>query len=276
MAKKNVRIGILAGLGVLALTGIPGTVEAQAPNVPFGWQPFLGCWQPDAGEEDQGMLCFAAVDGQIEMLTIAGGAITHREPFLADGLMRQIEQEGCSGAESARFSNDYRRIYTVSNIACQGQSPTRGTGIIFMASASEWVDVRTMQAEGEETRAWSQWYVRTDERGLNALGVQSGRDRGLRAAQSAMAFATAPITMEDVIDATDNVDEKAVEAWIAEVNQMFVGLDSEDLIELDDAGVSGDIIDVVVAVSFMYLPLPIWCSVECGIRQKFCPSVYLA
>ncbi len=251
MAKRNVSIGVLAGFGAaLALGGLPGGADGQAPNTRIGWQPFLGCWQADGADEELGILCFAAVGDQVEMLTIADGAITHREPFPADGQLRQIEEEGCVGTESARFSDDQRRIYTTSEIACQGQAPRSGTGIIFMPSAGEWVDVRSSQVRGEEAAAWVQWYVRTDESPLNELGIRSGRATGPLAVRGVASFTMAPITIDDVIDASESVDAKAVEAWIAEVSQEFAGLDSEDLLKLDAAGVSGGVIDVVVAVSF--------------------------
>ena len=251
MAKRNVSIGVLAGFGAaLALAGLPAGVDGQAPNTRMGWQPFLGCWQADGAEEDLGILCFAAVGDQVEMLTIADGAITHREGFAVDGQPRQIEQDGCVGTESARFSDDQRRIYTASEITCQGQAPRSGSGVIFMPSAGEWVDVRSSQARGEEATAWVQWYVRTNESQLNELGIRSGRATGPLAVRGVMSFTRAPITIDDVIDASENVDETAVEAWIAEVSQEFAGLDSEDLLKLDAVGVSGNVIDVVVAVSF--------------------------
>lgn len=251
MAKKKLSIGVLAGLGAaLALGGLPDGADGQAPNTRMGWQPLLGCWQADGADEALGILCFAAVGDQVQMLTISDGMITHREPFPADGRTREIEQDGCVGTESARFSDDQRRIYTVSQVACQDQTPRRGTGIIFMPSAGEWVDVRSSQAEGEDATVWVQWYVRTDEEQLNELGIQSGRATGPLAVRGVASFTMAPITIDDVVDASENVDDKAVEAWIAEVGQQFAGLDAEDLLTLDGAGVSGDVIDVVVAVSF--------------------------
>lgn len=251
MAKRNVSIGVLAGLGmVAALSAVPGVLSAQEGSVRMAWQPFLGCWQPDGAEAEQGLLCFVASGSQVEMVTIAEGEITHREPFAVDGQVRRFEQEGCEGEESARFSADHRRIYTASSVTCAGEPPRRGSGIIFMPAGDEWVDVRAIEGLGEEATAWAQWYVRAGESGLNALGIESGRYTAPLAARGMVSFARAPITIDDVIDAAENVHEKAVEAWIAEVGQEFAGLDVEDLVQLEDAGVSDDLIDVVVAVSF--------------------------
>lgn len=251
MVTKRTSIGILAGLGaVFAFTALPASLGAQTGETRLGWQGYLGCWVPQSAELGEGTLCLVPMGADVEMLTIVDGSIAFREPFTADGQLREVERDGCEGTESARFSDDQRRIYTASEITCQGQAPRSGTGIIFMPSAGEWVDVRSSQVRGEEATAWVQWYVRTNESQLNELGIRSGRATGPLAVRGVVSFTMAPITIDDVIDASENVDAKAVEAWIAEVSQEFAGLDAEDLLKLDDAGVSGDVIDVVVAVSF--------------------------
>ncbi len=251
MAEKNVSIGVLAALGaVVALAGLPADMAAQEANNRMALQPFLGCWQPDGEEEEAGILCFVADGSQVEMLTVAEGGITHRELFAVDGQLRRIEQDGCTGEESARFSDDHQRIYTTSSMTCAGEPPRSGTGIIFMPEADEWVDVRAIAADDSEVTAWAQWYVRTGESELNALGIESGRYTAPLAVRAMAGGARARITIDDVIDASRNVHEKAVEAWIAEVGQEFAGLDVDDLVELDGAGVSGNLIDVIVAVSF--------------------------
>ncbi|MYG80316.1 MAG: hypothetical protein F4187_00420 [Gemmatimonadetes bacterium] len=251
MAEKNVSIGVLAALGaVVALAGLPAGMAAQEANTRMALQPFLGCWQPDGQEEEEGILCFVADGNQVEMLTVGDGGITHRELFAVDGQLRSIVQDGCTGEESARFSDDYRRIYTTSSVTCSGEPPRSGTGIIFMPEADQWVDVRAIAADDSEVTAWAQWYVRTGESELNDLGIESGRYAAPLAVRAMAGGPRAPITIDDVIDATGNVHEKAVEAWIAEVGQEFAGLDVDDLLELDGAGVSGNLIDVIVAVSF--------------------------
>ena len=251
MAEKNVSIGVLAALGaVVALAGLPADMAAQEANNRMALQPFLGCWQPDGEEEEAGILCFVADGSRVEMLTVAEGGITHRELFAVDGQLRRIEQDGCTGEESARFSDDHQRIYTTSSMTCAGEPPRSGTGIIFMPEADEWVDVRAIAADDSEVTAWAQWYVRTGESELNDLGIESGRYTAPLAVRAMAGGARARITIDDVIDASRNVHEKAVEAWIAEVGQEFAGLDVDDLVELDGAGVSGNLIDVIVAVSF--------------------------
>ena len=61
---------------------------------------------------------------------------------------------------------------------------------------------------------------------------------------------TFAITVDDVIDASRNVNVDAVIGWLAEVAPRFQGLSLEDLIRLDDAGVATAVIDMVVELSF--------------------------
>ena len=69
------------------------------------------------------------------------------------------------------------------------------------------------------------------------------------AIQAARIYAARNIWLEDVAEAAERVDAKAVEAWVAERGERFA-IDADALVKLADAGVSESIIDVVVAVSY--------------------------
>ena len=237
---------LAAALAVAAIVAAPAARTAVAQDA-GALQPYLGCWEPlDAAAAD-GVLCFVADEGQVEMLTVVDGAVEYSEPFRVDGRERPVEQDGCRGTESARMSIDGQRIYTASHFACEGEAQRRSTGIISMPDPDAWVDVRAMEANGGTT-AWSRWYQRTDGDPPAELGGRLGARPF--AGGGAVARATAPVDVEDVIDAVGAVDPKAVEAWVAELGQEFRGLDADDLIRMADAGVPDDVVDVVVAVSF--------------------------
>ncbi len=259
MNRNSFRQRIQYGLGVFALAVVPGAAAAQETEARLGWQPYLGCWarpahlvevdRPETAGAQGGVLCFVASGSDVEMLTIAGGQITHREPFPADGQPRTVEQDGCQGTETARFSDDRRRIYTTSEATCEDGALRRSTGIISMPSPSEWLDVRAMEVDGRTT-AWSQWYQRTGSGVLEALGIESGQFETPLAMQGASRYAAGGIMIDDVIDASRNAHPEAVEAWLAETGQPFARLDADELVRMADAGVPTGVIDVVVAVSF--------------------------
>lgn len=240
--------GALGGIAALtALAGLP--VAAAAQETRPGWAPFLGCWQTESGDEAEGVLCLVASGEDVDMLTIVDGSVAFREPFAADGLTREIERDGCEGTEAARFSDDRLRLYTASDVACDGEAPRRSTGIISMIGPARWLDVRAIEVNGAAT-VWSRDYRRTDSGVLVELGLVERAGRGNPFALRGMAFAQPRVTVDHVIDASRNVGGEAVKGWLAEVGREFAGLDAGDLIRLDDAGVPGAVIDVVVAVSF--------------------------
>lgn len=254
MGTKSMRIGLPTFMAAaIAVAAIHGPVEAQEAGLRAGWQPYLGCWQSMAAaeeaDEDQGILCLVASGRDVEMLTIVGGEIEFREPLLADGGTHEFEQDDCQGTESARFSEDRRRLYTASMVTCDGEAPRRSTGIISMPTLGEWIDVRAMETNGAFT-VWSQRYQRTSHSVLNQLGLDAPARTNPFALRGGITYATADVTIDDVIDASRNVDVDAVKGWLAEVGQEFEGLGAEDLIRMEDAGVATALIDMVVAVSF--------------------------
>ena len=240
----------LASAIAAAVIAFASTTMAQAQETHPGWTPYLGCWQPVAtADSPSGALCLIPSGEHVEMLTVANGVIEHREPFYADGITRAVEQEGCEGTESATFSPDRRRIYTISDLTCTDQAASHSEGIISMPFPGEWLDVRSMTVDGRST-AWAQWYERTSNDVLNELGISVGAADGLLALRGAAARATARMTINDVIEASQHVSQESVRAWVFEVGEGFAGFDTEELLRLDEAGISDEVIDVVVAVSF--------------------------
>ena len=251
MSTKKAGIVLLAGLGaVVAIAGLHGPVEAQERELRAGWQPYLGCWEALEAEEDQGILCLVAEGRDVEMLTIVDGEVAFREPLVADGGTHEFERDDCQGTESARFSEDRRRLYTASLVNCDGEASRRSTGIISMPTLDEWVDVRAIETNGA-TAVWSQRYQRTSHSVLNQLGLADPVARpNPFALRGGITYATADVTIDDVIDASRSVDVDAVQGWLATAETQFDGLRAEDLIRMEEAGVATAVIDVVVAVSF--------------------------
>ena len=251
MSTKTAGIGLLASLAAVAAFAFHSPVQAQEQGLRAGWQPFIGCWQSMAAEEeDQGILCLIAEGQDVEMLTIVDGEIEFSEPLVADGGAHGFERDDCWGTESARFSGDRRRLYTASLVTCDGGVSRRSTGIISMPTPDEWIDVRAIETNGATT-VWSKRYLRTSPSVLSPPGLDIPVARPNPFAQhGGISHATSPITIDDVIDASRNVNVNAVTGWLAEVAPRFQGLSVEDLIRLEDAGVATAVIDMVVELSF--------------------------
>ena len=251
MSTKTTGIGLLASLAAVAAFAFHSPVQAQEQGLRAGWQPWLGCWQSMAAEEEgQGILCLIAEGQDVEMLTIVDGEVEFSEPLVADGGTYEFERDDCWGTESARFSEDRRRLYTASLVTCDGGVSRRSTGIISMPTPDEWIDVRAIETNGATT-AWSKRYLRTSPNVLSPPGLDIPVARpNPFALHGGISHATSPITIDDVIDASRNVNVNAVTGWLAEVAPRFQGLSVEDLIRLVDAGVATAVIDMVVELSF--------------------------
>ncbi|MCY3808560.1 MAG: hypothetical protein OXG58_03825 [Gemmatimonadetes bacterium] len=212
------------------------------------WGAYLGCWSSLAAGEEEGNLCFVADGADVEMLTVVDGAVLHREPFIADGVRREIARSGCRGTESNLFSDDGRRLYTSSETACAGEPLRRSTGVISMIGTDEWIDVRAIEANGVAT-PWSRRYERT--------GYGPLVEAGLVAEETALLFGPGVavprvrgVTVDEILDAVGNVDAVAVQGWLAEAEERVADLDAEGLVRLEEAGVPGAVIDIAVAVTF--------------------------
>ncbi len=237
---------VLAALIVLPAFWTAG-VRAQE-NIDTRWMPWIGCWEPTADILESPLVCVVPNAQGAELVTVQQGSVRSRELLRTDGGRAEITREGCRGWERAEFSPDGRRVYVSSELTCEGGGSRTTSGLLSMASPTEWLDVRAVDL-GDEPVALTQRYrlaskSRTEEAGYGDLVT----DRGL-AQRAARVAAARRLTVEDVQDAAEHVDAAAVEAWVARRHPRF-SLDGKRLVELADAGVPSRVIDVMIAVTY--------------------------
>lgn len=236
-----------ATLAALTLIALPGATQAQEGD--SRWLPWAGCWEPASAEPGaNGMLCFRPDAEGVELLTVENGTITSTEVLRADGIARERSAEGCLGTESVRFADDGRRIFLQSEQRCEGGASRTASGIIAMVSPSAWIDVKSVDVEGERFAIAEFYYAVPAEslEGTNLQALTAGREMAVQTARVAAARA---ITPDQVVEASHAVHEQTVQAWLAEAADPF-GLDATLLTSLADRGVSPGTIDVMVAVSY--------------------------
>lgn len=236
-----------AGLAVaLALLLVPHPGRAQDRDA--RWLPFVGCWEAVGAEEEIGLLCFTESDGGVDLTNFVDGQPASTEHLAADGERRSITAEGCGGWESLEFSEDGRRAFTRTEFACAEGDTRTGTGVMAFTAPNYWVDVRALDVGGEEV-AWVQEYLLVGPDRLAEEGIENPAEGMTMAVRTARMAAAAPIDLGDVEEASGRMDERAVETWVVAQNDAFE-LGADDLVRLDDAGVSERVIDAVVAVSY--------------------------
>ena len=230
--------------GALLVAGgvvLPSPTAAQERG---DWAPWVGCWQPApgfAGPE----LCVTRVDGGVELVTVAEGEISERRTLMT-GVDRAIDEGECRGTETASFSGDGNRVYHRATVVCDGVEQS-SSGILAMLAPGEWVDVNVVTVEGREA-TWVQRYVTAGS------GVAVDLDLGPVAADRATMLRRARIAalalpdVQQVIEASGQVDPGAVQAWLAEMGSPLE-LDADRLLQMVGAGVPESVIDIVVAVS---------------------------
>jgi len=227
---------------------------AQSRQTDPRWLPFTGCWQPVgdtlAREDASALLCFRpeAEGGGMEMISLEGGEIVGQETLRADGQPREANLEGCIGWERGDFSARPGRVFLSSEHVCDGDVTRTSTGVFAMVASNQWVDVKVVTAGGE-TLTWVTRYrlARKEETEAAGLGdLSAGHGMAIRSARVA---ASARPSVEDVIEATDYLEPEGVRTWISE-RDAPLDLDADGLVRMADAGVSEEVIDMVVAVSY--------------------------
>jgi hypothetical protein len=129
-----------------------------------------------------------------------------------------------------------------------------------MVSRDRWVDIHVLRIDSERELVIERY---------RPVGADIARLPGaLSTAMHAPRLAAAArLTAADVIEALQVVDPAVVEAMLLESKASF-GIDSDLLLRLDDAGVPGEIVDLMVALSF-----PEYFAVEDGTVTRQ-PEVY--
>ena len=258
--------GIIVAAALLATTTPAAT--AQLPDVPQPpttmqaaaldprWLPWIGCWTPSGASEDAApgvagvqRTCVApAADGAgVDLINIRGGSITDRIGIDAAGAQRPVTREGCTGWESARWSEDAERLFLRSELVCSGTVTRTSSGIIAVASASDWVDVQVVRVGDQRSTRVLRYRSVVDTTALGLAIAAAVRDRELARQTARLAAASTP-TIADVIEASRHVDASVVEAWLLQrMPRMTVAAAS--LRQLADAKVASSVIDLVVALA---------------------------
>lgn len=236
----------------LAITGLAAALALvalplQAQDRDARWLPFIGCWEAVGAEEEIGTLCFDEADGGVELTNYVDGQAVSTERLAADGELRSVSAEGCEGWEAVEFSADGRRAFTRTEFTCAEGDTRTGTGVMAFTAPNLWVDVRVLDVSGEEV-AWVQEYRLAGAERLAEEGMLNPAEGMAMAVRTARMAAAAPIDLDDVEEASARMGERAVETWVVAQGDPL-DVDAEDLVRLDDAGVTDRVIDAVVAVS---------------------------
>ena len=246
---------------VLALLSAVSAL-AQDTSTAFDsrWAPYLGCWtvvQNQRGHSapvPAGTMVCVRPSGRfgVAITTTVDGKNVLEQTIVADGAPQKISQGDCTGTQTSDWSRDGERLFTRVELDCANR-PKRTVSGITLLSGGHWIDSQSTVIDGNSDVRLRR-YRRSNDQYTGVSGAT-----------------TAPLSIEDVIEASAKVQSEALEAALDELNSRFA-LNSRILKQLADNGVSPNVIDLMVAQSYperfeverSYYPAPSSASTSYG------------
>lgn len=244
--------GLMSALALAA-----STATAQDSGIDPRWQAWLGCWEavdPEGNPATLGTpgprVCVipAAGTSAVEIVTLVGDSIALRQRIAATGEQVAGSKDGCTGWDRAQWSSGAQRVFLRSSYTCPGGLTRLSNGVMAMSPTGEWLDVLGVIAGTTQGVRVARYRDVTNAASLPAEIATALRGR-VPAVNDARTVAMAPLTTEDVLEASRFIDPGVVQTWLAERGEGFT-LDAKKLAELEKAGLPTAVIDVMVALSY--------------------------
>lgn len=219
--------------------------DAPADGFDSRWAPYLGCWrivQEQLGTRTvpiaPGMMVCVQPSGPagVAITTTVDGTKVLEQTIVANATAQAVSQADCQGTQTSEWSRDGERLFTSVELECTGR-PTRVVSGITQIAKGRWVDTQTIVIDGDHDVRLRR-YQRT-----------SDQFTGRSALAGSLLGPTSPMSVEDVIEASAKVLSPALEAALVEAGGRFT-LNSRTLTQLADAGVSPNVIDLMVAQAY--------------------------
>jgi hypothetical protein len=235
---------------VHALVPLAALLAAAPVTPPDGsWLAWHGCWRTVGEDAPEQVVCMlpGADPAEVRLRIIEQGAVTEQALVRTDGTPRTVQEGGCTGTETGRWSRDGRRVFIRAELDCQGVRRV-SSAVLAMVAENEWVDVQTVTVAGQHSSRTRRYRAITGA--SMPADIRAALDDGRELVrESARLQASAPLEIEDVIEATSQLPAPGVEALLA-ARQHGFGLDARKLVQLEQARVPSSVIDVMVALSY--------------------------
>ena len=244
----------------MGLAALPMSSLAQPAPVDPRWAPYLGCWQLQregtrtavadlvaiasrqakaAETQEDVMICVtpASEPNAVSQQTVLNGDSVLDEVVTADGTARTGQAGTCSSTRKAEWSRSGRQLFSYGTVSCEGQPERTITGLSLLTPGPTWVDIQLVEVRASRS-------VRVRRYGLS-------REQR-RLAQTPLPGSPTPMdrwSIDEVKEASQRTAPEVLQAALVEVGGKHA-LSAKRLVELDEAGVPGPVIDVMVALSF--------------------------
>ena len=250
---------LIAGLalgGALAL--LPWTAEAQGAGAPdTRWLAWVGCWAGSEAADDQGQVeeftvCFQPTTNPeaVELLTYSNGELTNLEELVADGAPVPISEGGCEGERSALWSADGSRVFLSSTMQCAEGLLRETRGVMsLLPGGTSWSEVQSVTAGDQPPIVGIRTFAVASRADVVSQGIPDPTAGSELAVRTAREFAGGPLRPEAIVELVERSGPAATSALLVQRGERF-GLDEETLRAMAARGVPGEVLDVMVAVSY--------------------------
>jgi hypothetical protein len=229
-------------LMLAAILALVSTAPAMAQETPSAfdsrWTPYLGCWTVlqdrrfTSAPNPAGTMVCVRPSGRfgVAVTTTVEGKNVLEQTIVADGSPQPISQGDCSGTQTSDWSRDGERLFTRVELTCANRPKQSVSGITMLANG-QWVDAQATVIDGNADVRLRR-YRRSSDKYTGPAGMT-----------------TAPMSIEDIIEASAKVQSEALEAALDEANARFT-VNSRVLKQLADNGVASNVIDLLVAQAY--------------------------
>ena len=240
---------VLVATALLGLAATPA--RAQNTTIDSRWIAYLGCWESVGGAKPSVVCIVPAADtSAVDLVTIENGEVTKAEQILATGAPVETIRGECTGRQSAEWSTVSSRLYLRSQERCPDWGTRTGTGMLAMSRDGLLLYIQGSTV-GTKTGVRVQRYREAETDLVLPSEVKDALDAmhlDVSVTAEAHATATAPLAVEDLSEASRELDAEVVEAWLIERGGSFT-VDAKRLVSLANAGVPSRITDLLIALS---------------------------
>jgi hypothetical protein len=220
------------------LSAVPALAQDTQAGFDSRWTPYLGCWTIVQDQRIQtapvpaGTMVCVRPSGRsgVAITTTVDGKNVLEQTIVSDGSAQPLSQGDCTGTQTSDWSRDGERLFTRVELDCANRPKRTVSGITLM-SVGQWIDAQSTVIDGNADVRLRRYRRSSDPYAGGA------------------AMASAPLSIEDIIEASAKVQSEALEAALDEVNARFE-LNSRVLRQLADNGVSRNVIDLMVAQAY--------------------------
>lgn len=246
---------IVSALALLLAGTAAAQQPAAAPIMDGRWQQWVGCWQlsgesltgermlspeqvargaapPTRASNTGTRVCVAPAGRGVTITTMVGSERALAETIVADGSAQPLQDAECRGARRSEWSKSAPRLYSNADVTCGSEAPRKISTLSMLTPGPIWVDIQVIDISGRKNIR-----IRRYEPVVSA--ARAGQPR----------VGDSSWSVADVIEASSKLAPEAVQAALIELGTGF-NVKGKQLLELDRAGVSDSIVDLMVALSY--------------------------